>query len=79
MKTTVDISDALLVRAKRYARKTGQPLRAVLEEGLRRVLDSEPEAAPYKMPDASVGQVGEPNPLESMSWSELRDEMYGGR
>lgn len=79
MKTTVDISDALLIRAKRYARKTGQPLRAVLEEGLRRVLDSEPEVAPYKMPDASVGRIGEPNPLESMSWSELRDEMYGGR
>lgn len=79
MKTTVDISDALLVRAKRYARKTGQPLRAVLEEGLRRVLDSEPLATSYKMPDLSVGRVGEPNPLESMSWQELRDETYGGR
>ena len=79
MKTTVDISDALLLRAKRFARKSGQPLRAIIEEGLRRVLQADPESAAYRMADRSVGRVGEPNPLESMSWQELRDEIYGGR
>ena len=38
MKTMLDIRDELLVRAKRHARATGRPLRAVVEEGLRQVL-----------------------------------------
>ena len=32
MKTTLDIHDELLTRAKQYAQETGRPLRAVVEE-----------------------------------------------
>ena len=42
MKTTLDISDELLARAKRHAKKTGRPLRAVVEEGLRLALETRP-------------------------------------
>ena len=38
MKTTLDIHDELLLRAKRHAKETGRPLRALVEDGLRRVL-----------------------------------------
>ncbi|MDE0240046.1 MAG: hypothetical protein OXQ84_07590 [bacterium] len=38
MKTTLDIHDEPPARAKRHARKTGRPLRAVVEDGLRHVL-----------------------------------------
>lgn len=79
MKTTIDIADSLLARAKRHARKVGKPLRAVVEEGLRRVLDAPPESRGYTLPDMSVGRSGDPNPLEAMSWQDLRDEIYGGR
>lgn len=79
MKTTVEVADELLARAKRRARKTGRPLRALFEEGLRRVLDAEPEQTGYVLRDVSVGDVGGPSPLESRSWSDLRDEIYGGR
>ncbi|HVL90006.1 MAG TPA: DUF2191 domain-containing protein [Actinomycetota bacterium] len=79
MKTTIDIADSLLARAKRHARKVGKPLRAVVEEGLRRVLDAPSEPRGYKLPDMSVGRPGDPNPLEAMSWQDLRDEIYGGR
>ena len=79
MKTTVEISDALLVRAKRHARKVGRPLRALIEEGLRHVLHAEHVRAKYHLPDVSVGDTGGPNPLEAMSWQDLRDEIYGGR
>lgn len=78
MKTTVDIADALLVRAKKHAQRTGQPLRAVVEEGLRRVLASEQERAVYRLPDLSVGNAKHSNPLEAMSWADLRKEIYGG-
>jgi hypothetical protein len=79
MKTTVEISDALLERAKRHARNLGKPLRAVIEEGLRRVLASESTPSRYRLPDASVGTVSGENPLETRSWQDLREEIYGER
>ncbi len=79
MKTTVVIADRLFERAKRHAQRTGRPLRAVVEEGLRLVLSAEQERETYKLADRSVGRVGDPNPLEALSWQDLRDEIYGGR
>lgn len=79
VKTTVEISDALLARAKRHARGLGVPLRALIEDGLRRVLESRPARDPYRLPDCSVGDPRGPNPLEGMSWQDIRDEIYGGR
>ncbi|CAN5878316.1 hypothetical protein BH23GEM9_BH23GEM9_08530 [soil metagenome] len=79
MKTTVEIQTALLERARRHAKKAGKPLRAIIEEGLRRVLEAEASAPDYRLPDYSVGEPGAPNPLESLSWQDLREEIYGGR
>jgi hypothetical protein len=78
MKTTVDISDALLERAKRLARRTGRPLRALIEEGLRQVLAGEP-ARKFRLKDRAVGNPRGPNPLEALSWQDLRREIYGDR
>lgn len=79
MKTTVDVVDALLIRAKRHARRTGRPLRALIEEGLRRVLEDEGTLRRYRVPDRSVGNPKADNPLDALTWPELRDEIYGGR
>ena len=38
MKTTIEIHDELLARAKQHAKATGRSLRAVIEDGLRQVL-----------------------------------------
>lgn len=75
MKTTIDIQDELLSRAKRHARETGRPLRAVVEEGLRMVLDAPPKID-YKLPDLSVGDLSRPDPLDRYSWSDLRTIVY---
>jgi hypothetical protein len=77
MKTTLDIHDELLARAKRHARATGRPLRAVVEDGLRQVL-SAPETEGYELPDLRVGDPHGPDPLERYSWPELRELIYGG-
>ncbi len=79
MKTTLEIHDALMLRAKRYAKKTGRPLRAVVEEGLRRLLDDSGAGAPYRLPDLSVGDPNAADPLEAFSWQDLRDEIYAER
>ena len=77
MKTTLDIHDELLARAKRHARNTGVPLRAVVEEGLRSVL-SAPEPSAYELADRRVGDPERADPLERYSWPELRGLIYGG-
>ncbi len=79
VKTTVDISDALFTRAKKHAHMTHRPMRALIEEGLRHVLDGKPQTQPFKLTDASVGRPGGFNPLDAMSWSDLRNEIYGRR
>ena len=77
MKTTLDIHDELLNQAKRHARETRRPLRAVVEEGLRMVLSKEPGAKSYVLPDRSYGGSEVHDPLASYTWSELRDIIYG--
>lgn len=79
MKTTIDIHDELLARAKRHARNTGRPLRAVVEDGLRRVLTSTDAGRRYKLPDLRVGDPHANDPLDTYSWSDLRDLIYGDR
>ena len=39
MKTTVEISDELLLKVKRLARERDESMRSLLEEALRRLLD----------------------------------------
>ena len=78
MKTTLNIQDELLARAKRHAQKTGRPLRAVVEEGLRQVLSTDSSRERYVLPDHSVGQTGVRDPLEAYSWQDLREVIYSG-
>lgn len=77
MDTTLNIQDELLARVKQYAKRTGQPLNAVVEEGLRLVLTTESPRERYVLPDYSVGEADGRDPLETHSWQELRDVIYG--
>lgn len=78
MKTTIDIQDHLLAAAKRHAKETGRPLRAVVEDGLRRVLDAARRPArPYRLPDLSAGDPCRQDPLEAYSWQDLSEAVYG--
>ncbi len=70
VKTTIDVHDELLKRAKRHAKETGQTLRAVIEEGLRMVLEKPPPTG-YKLPDLSVGDPNGPNPFEKFTFAEM--------
>lgn len=56
MKTTIEVSDALFLSAKTFAQESQTTLRALIEEGLRRVLsDSQPKRKQaFKLVDASV-------------------------
>ena len=77
VKTTLDIHDELLSRAKHLAKATGRPLRAVVEDGLRRVL-AEQGPTPYVLPDLREGDPDGQDPLAHYSWPEICEMMYGG-
>ena len=44
---------ALFVRVRKHARRTGQSMRSLVEEGLRRCLNAERLATGYRLPDLS--------------------------
>jgi hypothetical protein len=77
MKTTVEIQDELLRRAQRLAATSGSTLRALIEDGLRLVLEKKAEQPQrFVLADGSAGTAGASNPLERYTWAELRDEIY---
>jgi hypothetical protein len=67
MRTSVDIPDPLLKRAKRLARERSTTLRQLLVDGLRLVVERGEEPAPYRMQDCSHGSGGL---VEGLSWSD---------
>lgn len=74
MKTTLDISDALLHSAKALARENQTTLRALVEEGLRLVLRQR-QASPntFQLRDASVGG-GECLVSDASRWRDMANE-----
>jgi len=63
MRTTIDINDALLRRAKTEAARTNRPLRQVIEDALMESLSRAPQAGtaqPVKLPVSR--RTGGPRP-----------------
>jgi hypothetical protein len=75
MKTTIDLADGLFQDAKRAARERGVTLRALIEEGLRHVLEA--PAKPFRLKDASVGGRGLHPDIRPGDWAQMRGLIYG--
>jgi hypothetical protein len=79
MKTTVDISDELLKKAKRLAAKRRTTLRAIIEQGIRNIIKEQQRGAKYVLPDMSVDGKGLQPEFKNKAWSDIRDAAYDGR
>ena len=79
MRTSVEISPSLLNRARRLAATRHTTLRALIEEGLRLVIESQQHDETYALPDRSFGSGGLREGLTEASWEALRDLAYEGR
>jgi putative antitoxin of VapBC-like toxin-antitoxin system len=80
MKTTIELPDPLLERAKRVAARDSTTLRELIEEGLRHVLDERAaRRAPFVLKDARVEGQGLNQELAGASWDMIRDASYRGR
>lgn len=81
MKTTLDISDLLLLEAKRLAAKRHTTLRAVVESALRQFLRSEAEVqgGEFRLRKKTFRGQGLQPGLEEGNWIEVRTRIYEGR
>lgn len=76
MKTTVEISDALLREARKFAAREGVTLRELMERGLHRVLADMKSETPFKLRRASVKGRGLQPEFREASWEKVRDAIY---
>ena len=74
MKTTIDIADNLLLRAKARAKKKNITLRALIEESLAKSLAEEKKTKKVK-PVTFRGKGLSPE-FEGASWDQIRDAIY---
>lgn len=76
MKTTIDLTDALFQQAKRAAAERGTTLRALVEEGLRHVIDQSRPKKRFVLRDASVrGRGLQPGQREG-DWKQIQALIY---
>jgi hypothetical protein len=78
MRTSFDLPDGLLRRAKALARKRGVPLRELVLEGLTHLV-RQGDARGYVLPDKAFKGDGLVAGLDATDWCEVRARIYEGR
>lgn len=79
MKTTIDIADPLLEKARRVAERDGTTVKALVEAGLRRVIDDREQRGKFRLRRASFKGRGLQPAAQGASWDRLREMAYEGR
>lgn len=80
MKTTIELADGLLKDAKKLATREGTTLRAVIEAGVRMLLEARKEKKrPFKLRDASYGSGGLKEGFDLRDFKRILDVSYGDR
>ena len=80
MKTTVEISDTLLDEARKLASQEGTTLRALIEQGLRRVLtERRRQLAVFRLRKASFKGTGLQPDVAGAAWERIREMVYEDR
>ena len=77
MKTTLDIPEPLLEEARKVATREGTTLRALVEQGLRRVLVEKKQRSVFRLRKASFRGRGLRPEIKDAGWDQLRDMAYG--
>ena len=79
MKTTVEIPDSLLEQTKRLAMREHTTVRALVEEGLRRIVTEHKRAKAFRLRRASFRGKGLQPQMAGAGWQQIRDTAYEGR
>ena len=76
MKTTVEIPDAVLKEARRVATQEKTTVRALIVDGLRRVLAERKRKGTFRLRKASFKGSGLHPDLAGAPWERIRDTIY---
>jgi hypothetical protein len=79
MKTTIEISDGLLEQAKAVAARERTTLRALVEAGLRQVVEARRRGPRFQLREASFGGKGLQPEFRGASWELIRGASYEDR
>jgi hypothetical protein len=79
MKTTVEISDVLLRRARELAAREGTTLRAMIERGLHRAIQEADQDKRFKLRRAGFSGAGRQAEFRDAAWEQVRDAVYRDR
>jgi hypothetical protein len=79
MKTTIEIADTLLDEARRVAVRERTTVRALVEEGLRRVVAERNQPSAFRLRRATFRGKGLQPTAATASWQGLRELVYEGR
>jgi len=79
MKTTIEISDDLLERSRKVARREGATLKALVEEGLRLVLRARERKQTTTFRLQPFKGDGLTDAFRDAGWERIRDEIYRDR
>jgi hypothetical protein len=79
MKTTLEISDPLLREARKLAARERTTLRALVEQGLRRVVTERQRRPVFRLRKASFKGRGLRPEFQDAAWERVRDLAYEGR
>lgn len=80
MKTTVEIPAPVLEEARKVAAREETSVKALIEEGLRLVLENRRgKKRIFRLRKASFKGQGLQQPISDASWEQIRDLAYQGR
>jgi hypothetical protein len=79
MKTTVHIVDALLEEARKIAAQEQTTVKAMIEEGLRRIIDDRKRKKTFRLRKVTFKGNGLQPDIAGASWEKIREISYEGR
>ena len=79
MKTTIEISNSLLEEVRTQASRERTTVRALVEEGLRRIMADRKRKPAFRLRKATFRGRGLQPHVAGVSWERIRDTAYEGR
>jgi Bacterial antitoxin of type II TA system, VapB len=79
VKTTLDIPDPLLREARKIALREHTTLRALVEQGLRKIIAERKAIRPFRLRRVTFKGQGLVPELDWNDWDKIRDLAYEGR
>lgn len=79
MKTTIQIPESLFNEARKLANEEQTTLKALMEEGLRRIIAEHRRRGSFKLKSATFKGNGLQANMEGATWERIRDISYEGR